>query len=537
MAVLSRRNVWVCLGVVLFCGVLLGTALATEDFEEDSDLVFDTLEATNLRNHRIARESSSHSQSESSQNEDDHWLFGTVNRIKRSIGNIFSKREDGKNLKHHDKSSEEIKNPNHSKSKFENNEHHPNLLRNHRQADDDYDDLDEENEEELGQEEDTYGDVQNGQYEDINELDEDKYYNENGSSTNFFGPIEFGGSGTVVVDPYRRIELEGSGDNNNDYDEDNIDVDDPENPRVVLGDDEDLPGLGSGREGSGEVDEGRHVESVPVPTERPIPKYYRFIITVQEPYREEFNNFNSYEFRELADRVKRSLDQLFDSFPGTQSSTVISIDKDRNDNFKVRVTADLTSLSHSSNDEVRDHILNNLNRNHRMDFVVAVPDDFIFRPFEDREPYCSEDELTCRESKQCVPLSARCNYVSECNDRSDEDGCPAITTPSAPTTFEPSPTITITTTTTTTEPPVEGSGEEETGGERADDVERCADGYGSYHGDQRCDGIFDCADRSDERGCPSCRCIDCGGGLACLNHVLMLVLAMGFTNCSFVHLL
>lgn len=56
-------------------------------FQEDSDLVFDTLELTNLRNHRISRQSSSNSYSESSQPiEEEHWLSRTVNRIKRSLG-------------------------------------------------------------------------------------------------------------------------------------------------------------------------------------------------------------------------------------------------------------------------------------------------------------------------------------------------------------------------------------------------------------------------------------------------------------------
>lgn len=42
------------------------------------------------------------------------------------------------------------------------------------------------------------------------------------------------------------------------------------------------------------------------------------------------------------------------------------------------------------------------------------------------EPVCESDQLTCRESGECLPPESRCNGVSECADGSDEMGCPVV---------------------------------------------------------------------------------------------------------------
>ncbi|VEN36920.1 unnamed protein product, partial [Callosobruchus maculatus] len=67
----------------------------------DTDLVFDSLEQTNSNNenhyrkqkhNRIGHENDPPLVKE--QEEESHWLSGTVNRIKRSISSLFSKGED-----------------------------------------------------------------------------------------------------------------------------------------------------------------------------------------------------------------------------------------------------------------------------------------------------------------------------------------------------------------------------------------------------------------------------------------------------------
>lgn len=65
----------------------------------DSDLVFDNLDQTDLTNnenhHRIARDSSVEEiPLDSSLPVEEHWLSNTVNRIKRSLNNLFSSKKN-----------------------------------------------------------------------------------------------------------------------------------------------------------------------------------------------------------------------------------------------------------------------------------------------------------------------------------------------------------------------------------------------------------------------------------------------------------
>lgn len=67
-------------------------------FQVDSDLVFDNLDQTNLNHnenhHRIARDSPVEEISlDSSLPVQEHWISSTVDRIKRSLNNLFSSKK------------------------------------------------------------------------------------------------------------------------------------------------------------------------------------------------------------------------------------------------------------------------------------------------------------------------------------------------------------------------------------------------------------------------------------------------------------
>lgn len=63
----------------------------------DSDLVFDNLDQTDSTNnenhHRIARDSVQEISLDSSLPVEEHWISSTVNRIKRSLNNLFSSKK------------------------------------------------------------------------------------------------------------------------------------------------------------------------------------------------------------------------------------------------------------------------------------------------------------------------------------------------------------------------------------------------------------------------------------------------------------
>ncbi|KAH0951737.1 hypothetical protein HN011_001953 [Eciton burchellii] len=201
-------------------------------------------------------------------------------------------------------------------------------------------------------------------------------------------------------------------------------------------------------------------------------RFYRVTLTVGEPYRREYSDRNSPEYRELSGNLTQAVEDLLSRhIPGyNYFANVVKISP-TSDAFTSQVTLDIGS-TFTDELEVRATLMQQL-QYHALGNIQVGPEGFTFRIFQagerDTQPECDQaTELRCR-SGACVPLESRCDGVLQCNDGSDEDNCPTI-------------------------------GDGCSAGEFACDVNRC------ILESQRCNFVEDCQDGSDEHDCnyPAC---------------------------------
>ncbi|XP_012342709.1 basement membrane-specific heparan sulfate proteoglycan core protein isoform X12 [Apis florea] len=263
-------------------------------------------------------------------------------------------------------------------------------------------------------------------------------------------------------------------------------------------DDEDLAGSGE-MEGSADIDTRLH-SFVPIKEER---KYYRITLTVGEPFRREYVDRNSREYKELSGNLTQPLEELLNRYIPNENhhANVIKISP-TSDSFTSQVTLDIGS-TFTDEMEVRNVIEQQLHL-HSLGNVQVRPEEFSFRVFqageEIEEPECDQStEIKCKDGT-CVPVEWRCDGISNCKDGSDEEGCPETTTHVSEDTTKFYEEI------TKEIKKEEDVKEVKLSKCRADDTVRCSDESRYICSVQKCDGVKDCDDGDDEVGCPHPGC-------------------------------
>ncbi|XP_071451839.1 uncharacterized protein [Hetaerina americana] len=109
------------------------------------------------------------------------------------------------------------------------------------------------------------------------------------------------------------------------------------------------------------------------------PQYYRILINVNEPFRDELKDRNSDLYKLIAENITRAVDELYKNTPGRQSSTVIKIEKAR-DIFFSTVTLDLGTFGYNDTEAIRGVLERQIQEYRSIGDLKVTSDGFVFRP-------------------------------------------------------------------------------------------------------------------------------------------------------------
>ncbi|KAJ2954533.1 hypothetical protein O0L34_g2817 [Tuta absoluta] len=160
----------------------------------------------------------------------------------------------------------------------------------------------------------------------------------------------------------------------------------------------------------------------------PKEKTLRVTFVVHQPYQAEYNKRDSYEFKSFSKSLADAVNQLYEKLPGTQRASLVRIQSRLANEFTCKVTLDIVTTGYDDTNRIADILQEHIRDTRALGSHAVNDADFnaVLIDPDSSLAVCAADEMTCDDGG-CRSSSARCNGVPDCDDGSDEAGCPTFT--------------------------------------------------------------------------------------------------------------